>query len=932
MTAREFYHYYQTSEHAKWEVVTEANFNRLKQLGAKRASILAVSPLVDGTNKDNVYYKGPFYVDIDRKDLADSIASAQQLLARVRGWGIQESSYIIFCSGSKGFHFYFHPKLFYSGKPLKKLPQIYAKLASNFWVPGLDFQPYCGGKGNLFRLANVQREDGKYKTYISPAELETLTVEQYLALTSVQQLKDPPRLEAPISTLPSLIQFFQEAEEFVTKREMEKEPPPIPEGALLQLGTAHPPCIGCLIGGDVRPGMTYNQVSLQMATYLVDSRSDQARIDSLSGQLANKLTSNAYNTFEARYDHTRGIVGYLQHSGDKRFSCPAMRSVLSYRPCKDCTIEEVVESQSDHYDIEERKDGYYMLEGRRARRITSFTLVPQRTVNAEDPIDHVMRRAYVLCSIDQMGERLHEDIKIPEDAWLSRGAFVRAFSGVSNLKITGTDNDIQSLKHWVMRDTEALGDQIEVSTVGIHANHINQKTRFTYVEQGFSINKWGVQETHVYPSQASYRSSALPLLQHVATPDPAKHDYETLLRHLFSINDLEIVAPLIGWLSACHLKSHFMSVFQEFPLFVLWGGRGSGKTKTACAAVGAMNACDYLRFPPPTAGQTSLFAVIDIVTGTTTVPRVVDEFNRHGCKPGYYETLTEIFKAGYNNASMGRGRLTRNGERGRAGFGATTDYFFVTSPILLLSEHAPETPALLDRTYLCMLREPAISGKQEHMLEVTNNQQRFWELVKYLTAKSLDVRLDILREQHAEWGTRIHQAYTERQAHVRRVIGVGLQHLQHVFVKELKLDIAKEISELIEVYTEIVGRYESVAEHAGYQTEIDRILMSLGGIISMSKRRQSQTQLPRGVYEVDQAKGILYVDVPMAYLLLEEHYAARRETMPLRQSQQFERIMAGEKYYIGRELRESMTSTRTVVALDMKEMKKKSIDTSLFIG
>ena len=217
------------------------------------------------------------------------------------------------------------------------------------------------------------------------------------------------------------------------------------------------------------------------------------------------------------------------------------------------------------------------------------------------------------------------------------------------------------------------------------------------------------------------------------------------------------------------------------------------------------------------------------------------------------------------------------------------------------------------------------------MLEVTNNQQRYWELVRYMTDRSLEMRTEVLRDLHTSWASKLHPGYPERQAHVRKVIGVGLQHFEAVFVKGLGLDIAKEVAELIEVYTSLIGNYESVAEHAGYQTEIDRILMSLAGMVAVSRRSGTQS-LPRGVIEVDKDKGVLYLDIPLAYQLLEIHYASRRDAMPLRQAHQFERIMAGEKYYIGRELRESMTSARTVVALDLKEMKKKSIDVSLFYG
>lgn len=935
MSAREFYHYYQTDTKHKWQVVPETNKDK-KELKVKRMSILAVSsPDVDSSNRDNVYYKGPFYIDIDRKELSESIDSARLLLARLRYWGLPEGSYQIFCSGSKGFHFYFHPKLFYSGRPMRRLPEIYRKLASYFYVAGLDYAVYAGGKGNLFWLPNVQKDDGSYKRFITEEQLEGLTPEEYRAMTSVPCIVEPPKLIQPISSVPQLIQFFQDSEDYVIKKNLKKEEEagePLGEEALRLISASSPPCIGCVANGDVRAGVPYNQVALQVATYLVDTKADYARTSAIIQQTAGALQSAKYPTVQDRARHTEGLVRYLEHARDKQFSCPAMRSVLSFRPCKECVVEEAEETSSDHYDIEERKDGYYSLQGRNAKRITSFTLVPYKTVNAEDPIDHTLRRAYTLCGIERMGETLAETVKLTEEAWLGRLNFIKELMGISNLSVVATDAEIQSLKRWVMRDTEKIDDQIEVRAVGIHSNDIKGKTRFTYVEDGYSVNKFGVHSTHVYPSNATYVSAALPKIRRVSMPDSSKYDYESLLHCLFNLNDPKAIIPLLGWLAACHIKSQIMHVFHEFPLFVLWGGRGSGKTKTASVAASSLHACDYLRYPPMSIGQASQFAIIDTVTSTTTVPRVLDEFNRHSCKPGMYESITDILKAGYNNSAIGRGRLTRPGERGRGGFGAVTDHYFVTSPLLVLAEHAPEIPALLDRSYLCMLREPAIQGRQENMLEVTTNQDKFWSLAKALVLHALKVRPDVLVEESKEWGRCIHAAYPERQIHVRKVIGMGLQLLKRVLVDDLRLSVEAEMEELLNTYKDMVGGYESVAEHAGYQTEVDRILMALAGYITLHKRRGDSAAIPRGMYEIDHQQGFLYLDVPAAFCVLEEHYAARRDMLPIRQPQQFERILSGEKYFIGKEFRDSQVSSRPVTCLSLSEMKKKGMDVSLFLG
>lgn len=929
MASRSFYRYYQTNEKSKWQAVpdTEQDY---EALGAKRVSILAVSPLVTEDNKDDIFYKGPFYVDIDNKELATSIESAQKLLQRIEDWGIPRESYQIFCSGSKGFHFYFHEKLFYSGRPSKKLPDIYSELARYFHVTGIDFQVYCKGKGNLFRLPNVQREDGKYKVFVTAEELKSITPEQYQAFTSAPRIGAPP-LAQPEKPVTKCLEIFQAAEKDAERQDEFSKYEPTPVEALTQFAEDPPACIDSLCDGDIRPGVNFNSASMQLAIFVVRAGTSKSTANSLTSLFAAKnKTSLSYSSEKARIEHVEGLVSHMVIRPDRQFSCAAMRSVLASRPCKNCPLENLGATSHDYYDIEEKRDGYYMVAGKSERRLTNFILVPFKTIHMEDlGGTSDLRRAYTLCMVEQMGERVAGVFKVEEEAWLSRSAFLKCFTGVGNLRVTANDNDVQLLKHWVMRDTEKIEGIIEVPSVGIHCNIIHKRPRFTYVEKGFSVNKWGMPDTHSYPSDLSYESSALPRLTDIY---PSKQtDYSPIVNSLFNFNEPGIVAPLLGWLSACHLKAHIMWTFHEFPLYVLWGGRGSGKTKTASVVAGGLHACDYQTYAPPSIGQATPFAVLDTITKTTTVPRVLDEFNKHGMRPGQYEQYTEFFKSGYNNAAVSRGRLLRANEKGRKGIGATTDHFFVTSPILLLSEHAPEVPALLDRSFLSMLREPSLEGRQEHMRNLSTNYKRVYEIAKTMVLKALYVRPEWISDKYDEWADLISPRYNERQSHTRRVIGVGLDYLKKVLVEEMAIPVEDGLATLTDAYLDHCKTYESVAEHAGYQTEIDRILMRLGGIISMAKRTGTDHKLPRDMYQVNAARRHLYLDPVTAFLALEEQYANRREVMPIRQPMQFIRILSSEKYYVGQQIVDSMGTDRPVLILDLDGLEQKGLDISLFL-
>ena len=105
------YYYYQINEKEKWRVseATQKNLQKIKDSGARRMSILSVNqPVEEDTDENKIRYQGPFYIDIDSSDLQVSIDSAKDLLNKIDQENIPRESVEIYCSGKKGFHFYFH--------------------------------------------------------------------------------------------------------------------------------------------------------------------------------------------------------------------------------------------------------------------------------------------------------------------------------------------------------------------------------------------------------------------------------------------------------------------------------------------------------------------------------------------------------------------------------------------------------------------------------------------------------------------------------------------------------------------------------------------------------------------------------------------------------------------------------------------------------
>lgn len=929
---RQFYRYYQTSERSKWELAPDHEnvHSELKLKGAVRVSFLALDKVIDDeTDTDTVSYRGHFYADIDSGDLTDSIESARTFLTHLDAAGVPPSAYEIYISGSKGFHFYLHNRLYSDGRPLKGLPRLFKAMAMKLYVPGLDFQPYSGGRGNLCRLEGVQREDNKYKVRVFADEVRSMTADIY------KQMATQPRsgvaftpMRAPAALNPTLAGFFSWAQEFVKHESRRRKGSCIADKHLAQFQGQSPQCVEDLVSGSVAQSTTFNQSAMQLAIYLARSGTSANIQTTYLDRAATNLTSTAYPAFASRKTHLKAQLAYHQNRADLQFSCPAMRSVISTSPCKGCQLENT-STIKDEYEVIEKPDGYYALTEKDERRLTSFLIVPIGEVLIRDAENEESKRALVVARIEANHENLGT-LRLEETCWASRGNLVKSVEGMGNLKVTASDNDIQNIKHYVLRDLDDLDQQEVVGTLGLTRDVINNKPRYTWVEYGMSINKFLISDTHLLESSVNSKHSAMPAFKNVYTPKVQDKSVETALRHLLQLNLPEAVAPILGWVVSCHLKSHLMGLYSQFPLLSLWGSRGSGKTRTASVFC-LLNGVDYETYAPPTLPTITDFALIQTLCSTTTVPRVLDEYNKSSMpRQGRYGQIGEMLKKTFNNSPEARGRLAGRGEGSKVrGYGAVVDYYYLTSPVCVLSEHGLELPALVDRAYKVMMTEPAIQTRQQHMEYIQDHPGDLIKLAKILMIRAMNTRDDWVKERMESWKKAIPKGYSIRQNYVRQVIGVGLDYLEMVLREELELDLQAEIAGMRQAYMTRIENIQAEVEISGYSTEIDMFFDRLGELM-MLIRDGAVTSSLNGRHIKKTDDGFLLLDVPPVFAHLQTYITSIRERKPVSSAKQWLLLLRSEPYYCGMVQDSGMSSTRLVAKLSLAEMNKKGIDVSAF--
>jgi len=130
--------------------------------------------------------------DIDHHDLKRAQETTKKLAERLMEWGVSRKAFVVFFSGSKGFHLLLSRRAFADIKPSKNLHVIFAAMRSMIAKEAeLDMETVdlsISDKLRLFRLPNsIHSSTGLWKIELTMKELFNLTPDQ------IKEIAENPR-------------------------------------------------------------------------------------------------------------------------------------------------------------------------------------------------------------------------------------------------------------------------------------------------------------------------------------------------------------------------------------------------------------------------------------------------------------------------------------------------------------------------------------------------------------------------------------------------------------------------------------------------------------------------------------------------------------------------------------------------------------------
>lgn len=608
-----FYYFQVEGGEESWHPVPISQIQNIR--AAKKpmfVTALAVDKLVDkDMEKADVAalkYTGDFYLDWDDASSPESTAPfAVDCIKKMEKMGVNPESLRLYATGGKGFHCLVPSEIFLEKIPktgITGLPYIFRELALELAVDTLDLRVYTGRMGRMWREANVERPNGKYKVPITWTELQNFSEETYADVCSKPRV-EPTREKAEYS-LDFAVLFSKCQQKVADKLSARKRIKPA-----THLTTGALPSFEALCKGKgIKEGIGFHPLAMQISI-VANARgmSEDDLVTLCEGLITSHVSDgNRYDTPSKRERELRRMWAYTQDNPMYDPSVGALKSLLNHAapdleglPVARADIEENIEKadngELDDEDIDEFSDvagvhltrfGVYVNTEFGQKRVCAISFDDVVTLKSLDTGTISCIQAQVLVN----GKR-HGPQALELETFHSLQMFNRFCSRLGHA-FQGTDGHVRGTYMRVVEMAKKRGKDVYItSREGLDLvtipNHEIERLRSPFmiwadghgVSMEPDVASLGVDiQFHGYPDQRGQFRTDLgdaPSLIHWLKEGTNKEDLKVMLQNMFACQKPQAIGKILGWTTACFYRMLFHKAYSQFPILHINGSAGSGK-------------------------------------------------------------------------------------------------------------------------------------------------------------------------------------------------------------------------------------------------------------------------------------------------------------------------------------------------------------------
>jgi hypothetical protein len=782
-----FYYYQKVGGEEAWSAVPATQLAKvIEQHRPMFTTVLAVNKLVDDLpreQRDKLSYKGPFYVDWDGPSIEHVIPKVHAFMAKLEAMGFDLAMARWFATGGKGFHMEIPAECFMekvAKEGTANLPVIYKEMVFAMYVDTIDMRVYSQGRGRQWRQPNVLRENGRYKVQLSVKELQELTADGYIELTSNPRPlfeATEPDLNAELSI--AFARAQQKVEGEMKKRKERKADPLAAEKCRSSISIQM-----MLDGIGIKPEVGFHQLALQLAIIANTAGWTEDELVAKAAELCNNHQSdgNRYNTPAKRVEELRRMHRYTADNPMYDYSHGAVRVLLAHDApdldgmlgvTREDIVEEIetraaqqVDPNSPDYTPDEFADvaggvtlskyGVYVAnDDGNKRRVCAVSFRDIHLLLSMETGQIAAYEAEVLVNgrasgrqtiemetfqslqmFNRFCQRLGHQMQGAESHL--RGMFMRFIELAKKkgriLYITKREGlDLVNIPH---HEDKELREPFMVWADGrgvILDPRVRGKEGLDVSFQGFPDPR-GLFKTDIGDA---------PKLQELVEDAGQKELLKDTLRNMLTCQKPDVISKLIGWYTACFYRMPFHRAYNKFPLLHVNGAAGSGKTEMNKAMCSLFF---YNQEPKMLTPGSTVFAISQHMSGSASIPLIVDEYKPHEMHKDTHDKLKLLFRDAYNARDIQKGGGNRESDDYRV-----LSHTQLASPLVFIAEAPEEESAVAERVVLVTVVKPSSTLSLKWLARYQmwdRNKKLMASIGQYLAAEAVNTGgIDQLRAE-----------------------------------------------------------------------------------------------------------------------------------------------------------------------------------------
>ena len=712
-------------------------------------------------------YRGPLYFDWDAKDgivaVMDSVREFMEMLESLT-FDVSQARWYL--SGSRGVHCeipqecFMDPRIIAAG--VENLHLAYKRFAFEHITPYLDMRVYTGKRGRQWRTTCNNRgteENPRYKVAITADQLREITDEEMykeLCKTPCHSVEvTPPTLNRQLKVE---VQVALDDNKLRVRKNSKAN-----RQLFRDWDSVPPTFIEAFSGVAIQMDRDLNDIKMQIALAAIAAgvREPAEFLKHCDGFIEMRLQigGTRHNTKRAIQQELENTFNYFMDNPAYVYTPEQFDSILQPEYRGNLDVRGVPEAESARVNMNEHASTGDMA-------ADFFGVIRQNDKNVAAISDYTWKEGSVVLIKNDEG-RIVEISAIPvingeSQARISIDAAVfhkpakllehiggyAGFAHVSNsnecqklmraILLSASKNSNESVMHPCNTEGYYVAPSGAYNDDGspIYSQFWIEPERVTFHKDNLAVlPDGGSPRKYIYLNPANRLGVFGSKMLEVIVPDANTPNFRETIHALMEVNgDTYTLGVLLGWFTACLVRQPLLKhkILQNFPVLQNVGDAGTGKT-TQLRAI--MKMYPHENDDVMSASNSSMFGIQAFVSGSSTMPTIVDEYKPLNLPPARVAALRALILEAYTPDSL----KAKGGGTSSDSHYSTLNMQRGSGPLSLISEQLDTSQAaIVERSVVARFTKATIYQRRVHIETLQQNERQLSMLGRLLLENLLN--------------------------------------------------------------------------------------------------------------------------------------------------------------------------------------------------